>query len=109
MVDFETCRTLALTFPDVTEEPHFEKSSFRLYGKIFMTFHTDKNQVMLFLPELEQSVFSASDSSAIFPVKGYWGSRGATMFDLKKVKKSVFKDALQSAYKKALLKNKKQT
>ncbi len=109
MVDFETCRKLALAFPDVTEEPHFEKPSFRINGKIFMTFHTVKNQAMLILPELEQSVFTSDDNNVIFPVKGFWGSKGATMFDLKKVKKSIFKSALQSAYTKAVIKNKRQT
>lgn len=109
MVDFETCRKLALAFPDVTEEPHFEKPSFRIKGKIFMTFHIDKNQAMLVLPELEQSVFTSDGNNVIFPVQGFWGRKGATMFDLKKVKKSIFKSALQSAYTKALTKNKKQT
>lgn len=109
MVDFETCRKLALSFPDVTEEPHFEKPSFRINGKIFMTFHTGINHAMLILPELEQSVLTSYDINVIYPVKGFWGSRGATMFDLKKVKKSIFKNALQSAYTKAAGKNKKQT
>ncbi len=106
MIDIETCRRLALSFPDVTEEPHFEKPSFRFNGKIFMTFHMDKNQAMLILPELEQSVFTTFDGSVIYPVKGFWGSKGATMFDLKKVKKSMFKQALQSAYTKAAEKKK---
>lgn len=109
MIGFETCRKLALSFPDVTEEPHFERPSFRINGKIFMTFHIDKNQVMLILPELEQSVLISYDINVIYPVKGFWGSRGATMFDLEKVKKSIFKNALQSAYTKAVTKNKKQT
>lgn len=109
MVDFETCRQLALAFPDVTEEPHFEKPSFRINGKIFMTFQTDKIQAMLILPEPDQSVLTAYDNNVIYPVKGFWGSRGATMFDLKKVKKSIFKNAIHSAYTKAVTKNKKQT
>lgn len=109
MIGFETCRKLALSFPDVTEEQHFEKPSFRINGKIFMTFHIDKNQAMLILPELDQSVLTVYNSNVIYPVKGFWGSRGATMFDLEKVKKSIFKSALKSAYTKAVTKNKKQT
>ncbi len=109
MVDFETCRKLALAFPDVNEEPHFEKPSFRINGKIFMTFHIDKNQTMLILPEPEQSVFTSDDNNVIFPVQGFWGRKGATMFDLKKVKKAIFKSALQSAYTKAATKKMSQT
>lgn len=98
MITFDECRKLALALADVTEEPHFEKPSFRWRGKIFMTFHTPKNQAMLILPELHQSVLTADDNEFIFPVKGFWGSKGATMFDLNKVTKKIFKDALKSSY-----------
>jgi hypothetical protein len=33
----ETARRFALSLPDTTEEPHFEKSSFRVKGKIMAT------------------------------------------------------------------------
>ena len=33
----ETARKFALSLPDTTEAPHFEKSSFRVKGKIFAT------------------------------------------------------------------------
>jgi hypothetical protein len=33
----ETARKFALSLPETTEEPHFEKSSFRVKGKIFAT------------------------------------------------------------------------
>ena len=33
----ETARRYALSLPETTEEPHFEKSSFRVRGKIFAT------------------------------------------------------------------------
>ena len=33
----ETARRFALSLPETTEEPHFEKSSFRVKGKIFAT------------------------------------------------------------------------
>ena len=32
-----TARRFALSLPETTEEPHFEKSSFRVRGKIFAT------------------------------------------------------------------------
>jgi predicted DNA-binding protein (MmcQ/YjbR family) len=38
MVSFETLRKLALSFPETTEEPHFEKTSFRVKKKIFATY-----------------------------------------------------------------------
>ena len=33
----DTARKFALSLPETTEEPHFEKSSFRVKGKIFAT------------------------------------------------------------------------
>jgi len=33
----DTARRFALSLPETTEEPHFEKSSFRVKGKIFAT------------------------------------------------------------------------
>lgn len=38
MVSIDTLRKLALSFPEVTEEPHFEKTSFRVKKKIFATY-----------------------------------------------------------------------
>ena len=42
MVSIDTFRKLALSFPEATEEPHFEKTSFRVKKKIFATYD-DKN------------------------------------------------------------------
>jgi hypothetical protein len=36
-VRLETARRFALSLPETTEAPHFEKSSFRVRGKIFAT------------------------------------------------------------------------
>ena len=36
-------RKLAMSFPDVTEEPHFENTSFRMSKKIFATFDEKNN------------------------------------------------------------------
>lgn len=98
MVNFDTCRKLALSYPDVIEQDHFGMPSFRYNKKIFMTLRLNENLAMLKLSEFNQSVFTAYDLEIIYPVKGYWGRQGATMFDLSKVKKSVFISALRAAY-----------
>lgn len=38
MVSIETFRKLALSFENAAEEPHFEKTSFRVKKKIFATY-----------------------------------------------------------------------
>ena len=48
----------ALSLPDVTEEPHFEYSSFRVRGKIFVTVPPDEKHIHVFVSddEREQAV-----------------------------------------------------
>ncbi|HIA11313.1 MAG TPA: MmcQ/YjbR family DNA-binding protein, partial [Flavobacteriales bacterium] len=47
MVTSATVREQALEFEDTTEEPHFEKTSFRVKNKIFATLDESKHQVVL--------------------------------------------------------------
>jgi len=54
MVNIKIFKHLALSFDEVTEEPHFEKTSFRTKKKIFATLDTKKEQVVLKLNEISQ-------------------------------------------------------
>jgi len=98
MVDIETVRKWALAFDEVIELPHFDRTSFRVNKKIFVTLDVKNNRAVLKLSETDQSVFSAFDNSSIYPVPNKWGKHGATQVELKKVRKDLFKDALTSAY-----------
>jgi hypothetical protein len=98
MVDISFFRQLALSFPDTVEMPHFHLASFRFKKKIFATYWPTENKAMLKLSLIDQSVFCAYDQTVFYPVPGGWGKKGATFVDLKKVKKSMFKDALTTAY-----------
>jgi hypothetical protein len=44
-------RKFALSLPETTEEPHFESSSFRVRGKIFVTVPPDGLHLHLFVTE----------------------------------------------------------
>lgn len=98
MVNLETFRQLALSFPDTVELPHFELISFRVKKKIFATFWPKEDKAMLKLPLIEQSVFCSYDNTIFYPVPGGWGKNGSTFVNLKKVKKDIFKNAIQIAY-----------
>jgi hypothetical protein len=98
MIDSKTVRKLALAFDDAEEMPHFEKQSFRIRKKIFVTLDTRLKLAVLKLSAIDQSVFSAYDKSAIYPLPNAWGKQGWTRVDLKKVRKDIFKDALTTAY-----------
>jgi hypothetical protein len=98
MVSIETFRKLALSFPEVTEEPHFEKISFRVKNKIFATCDKKNKRACIKLSEIDQDVFSSADKTIIYPVANKWGKQGWTLIELKKVHKDVFSDALITAY-----------
>ena len=98
MVTISNMRKLALSFDDVIELPHFEKSSFRIKKKIFATIDFKNKRAMLKLSAIDQFLYCTVDPAAIYPVPGGWGKKGATYFDLGKVKKGVFAEAMKLAY-----------
>ena len=99
MVSIATFRKLALSFPETTEEPHFEKTSFRVTKKIFATYDDKKKIACLKLSEIDQDVFSKIDSKMIYPVGNKWGKQGWTFIEMKTVSKTLFTDALTHAYR----------
>ena len=99
MITIEQARKAALSLPETEEKPHFHLTSFRVNNKIFATIHADKNYVMVKLTTIDQSVFCSYNKEVIFPVPGGWGRKGATFINLKKVKSSMFMDALTTAWK----------
>ena len=98
MLNPEHVREWAMSFEEVTEESHFEKTSFRIRKKIFATMDEKDMHVVLKLNEIDQSVFTDYDDS-IFPVPGAWGKKGWTKVDLTKVRADLFQDALTTAYR----------
>ena len=98
MVTTAIVRQLALSFPETDEHPHFDRSAFRVKKKIFATLDEARKRVMVKLSATDQSVFCAYDDSVIYPVPGGWGRNGATYIELSKVRKSMLKDALTTAY-----------
>ena len=64
MITVDTLRKLALSFPEVIEAPHFEKTSFRVNKKIFATYDNTNHQACIKLSEIDQDVFSSFDKSA---------------------------------------------
>ncbi len=98
MVTIDTMRTIALSFPETTEEPHFEKTSFRVRRKIFATYDSEKERACVRLSRIDQDVFSSGDNRVIYPVQNAWGRQGWTFIETKRVRKDLFVDALTTAY-----------
>jgi hypothetical protein len=98
MISPETLRSLALSLPEATEAPHFEKTSFRVRGKIFATYDPAAHRASLKLSAIDQDVFTAVDRTLLFPVPNQWGRQGWTLVDLSRVEEALLADALAAAY-----------
>ncbi len=98
MIDIKTFRKIALSFPEATEQAHFEKASFRIGKKIFATFDIKNNLACIKLSKIDQDLFSLFDKSVIYPVPNLWGKNGWTYINLTKVRKDMFIEALTTAY-----------
>jgi len=98
MINTETFRELALSYPQVEELPHFEKASFRIKNKIFATLTPEKNRACIKLSKNDQYAFCAFDETIVYPVNNKWGLHGWTLIDLKKVKVKILKQALRASY-----------
>lgn len=98
MVTLATLRKLALSFPETTEEPHFEKTSFKVKRKIFATHDATNERVSIKLSLKDQYIFSLAAKNAIYPVDNKWGQQGWTVIEMKQVGKELFRDALKTAY-----------
>ena len=98
MISANTLRQLALAFPETMEQPHFDKTSFRVGKKIFATLNEKMQRATLKLSEKDQDLFTLYDPAVIYPVPNKWGKQGWTQVDLTQVPEEMLKDALRAAY-----------
>ena len=69
----EQARRIALSLPEVTEEPHHELTSFRIRRKIFATVPPDGKHLHVFVDEHQREAFVAMEPAAF--EKLWWGSK----------------------------------
>ena len=69
---FEQIKNYALSLPEVTEEPHFKLSSYRVRGKIFVTVPPDQKSINIFVDEIDRERAAAIDP--ISYEKLWWGA-----------------------------------
>lgn len=98
MITESIFRKLALSLPEATEDPHFEKTSFRVKNKIFATLDSKNNRASIKLSPIDQDVFTAFDKQIIYPLANKWGKQGWTIIELDWLRKDLFKDILTCGY-----------
>lgn len=97
MTSFSSFEQLALSLPEVTIEPHFEKLSWRVQKKIFATYDDKTQRVTVKLSIEDQNSFS-SLYAGIYPVKNKWGKQGWTILELDELSPDLMKRIITSAY-----------
>jgi predicted DNA-binding protein (MmcQ/YjbR family) len=98
MVSIETFRQIALSFPETTEEPHFEKPAFKVAKKIFATMNLVEFRATVKLSESDQDLFCLFDKKIIYPVPNKWGKQGWTQINLIIATEEMYRAALTAAY-----------
>ncbi|MEQ9298179.1 MAG: MmcQ/YjbR family DNA-binding protein [Cyclobacteriaceae bacterium] len=97
MITLDHLRTLSLSFPETTESPHFDKSSFRVRKKIFITYDGEVNTTNIKLTPENQDVFCLGDKG-LSPVPNKWAKQGWKAVDMTRVHRQFFEDAIIAAY-----------
>lgn len=95
---YGTIKTIACSLPEVTESPHFEKTSFRVRKKIFLTYDAKSNIATIKLSAIDQDIFCKMDKANVYPVNNKWGLQGWTCLELAGAQKELVEDAIKAAY-----------
>lgn len=98
MVPFAKLESIALSFPEVTVAPHFEKISFRVKNKIFITYDTKHHKATVKLAKNDQDEFSDMAENIIYAVDNKWGQQGWTIVELDTVSEKLLEKLLIAAY-----------
>ncbi len=98
MITEATIREIAMAYEQATEEPHFEKTSFRIKKKIFLTIDSARNRACVKLSLNDQSVFTSFNKEIIYPIPNKWGLLGWTLIELSTVPESMLRDAINCSF-----------
>lgn len=91
-------RKTALSFAETSEQPHFDKTSFRVQTKIFVTYNEKEKWATLKFKADEQEMFCKIDNENIFPVPNAWGRLGWTHVRIGKLTDEIVGELVKAAY-----------
>lgn len=92
-------RALALSLPLAEEQPHFDRASFRVTGKIFATLPPASGEVVLKLPPEIKESLRQSDPTAIRALPGGWDRGGWTLIDIGSMEDEKLADLIRLAWR----------
>jgi hypothetical protein len=95
----EALRRLALALPEAHEEPHFERTSFRVGKKIFATMTADGREAMTKLPVADDAEALIASAPEVFFSYGTWTTKnGALGVRLARVPAATMKRLVTEAW-----------
>lgn len=98
MVSIDAFRAMALDLPGAEENPHFDRTAFKVTGKrIFASLHTPGRSANIKLSPTDQNVFCTYEKG-VYAVPNKFGLQGWTTFELDTVPAELVADALRTAY-----------
>ena len=94
----EEARRFAMSLPGANEQPHFEKSSFRVGGKIFATVPEGGRHLHVFVDEHEARASVADDPSVFEALR--WGKKLAGLrIDLRFADRETVFELLEESWR----------
>ncbi len=96
--DIEWLRQHCLALPGTMELPHFEKTSFRINKKIYLTIDLANNRACVKLSPAQQDIFVLAHKKTIMPVPNKWGKQGWTFADPGKTPKKLLAAMVEEAH-----------
>ena len=98
-------RALALSLPEAIEQPHFERPSFRVRGKIFATlpepkFEGDQRVVLLRIPMVLKEALMVSDADATVSL-GPWDKQRIMQFAIARIEWDKLAGLVRVAWREA--------
>lgn len=102
-------KALALSLPDASERPHFDRIALRAPRKTFATLAGDGADIDLMFDAVTQEFFCERAPKIFAPVHGGWGRMGATRCDPNRVDDATLLSALKAAHALAAPRPKKRT
>lgn len=91
-------RKLALSLPETSAKPHFDRVAFRTPRRIFATMANDGSDLNLMFDADLQAFFCAQAPESMAPHPSGWGKRGAVRCDLTAVDEATLLSALKAAH-----------
>lgn len=97
MADQDDVRRLALAQPEAVEAGHFERTSFRLRGKIFATLQPGDGRANLALPPELAALVLETEGEAVRPIQ--WGKiKGWVRVDLAALRPGLLEQLIPAAW-----------